>query len=176
MTNHGERASTGGPSTVIDVRDTEAPTPFVRAAGIGDIDAVLRLRQLMLDAMGEPSGSGPWLDTVAEDLRERLPDDLDLRVYVVDVEGEVAACAVGLIHRTLASPRRPDGAQGYLFNVATDPAHRGKGYATAVVTALVDWFRERGVERIDLDSTPEAALIYERLGFTRRHRAYTLHF
>lgn len=67
----------------------------------------------------------------------------------------------------LSSPGNPEGLFGYVFNVATDPAHRRRGYSRACVTALVDWYRERGVGIVDLRASAAAEPLYASLGFVR---------
>lgn len=57
---------------------------------------------------------------------------------------------------------------GYVDNVATTPRFRGRGYASAVTTAVVDAAIADGVETIFLLADPDEAAVvrmYERLGF-----------
>jgi len=43
--------------------------------------------------------------------------------------------------------------------------------------ALVEWFRGKGVRKVDLRASPQGAAIYERLGFTpSRDPSYSLEF
>ncbi|MET7607088.1 GNAT family N-acetyltransferase [Streptomyces avermitilis] len=51
-----------------------------------------------------------------------------------------------------------------MHNVATDPRFRSRGYATTVVTALLDV--ERGCTYVELRSAAGRTL-YQRLGFTK---------
>ena len=96
-------------------------------------------------------------------------------VFVVDAEGgALAACAVGTVEERLPSPSSPAGRFGFVFNVCTDPAHRGRGHARAVTRALLDWFAEHGVTRVDLHATPEAEHLYRDLGFTEHSTALSL--
>ena len=124
----------------------------------------------MLDAMA-PSDDVSWQRPVAEDLRKRLAEpDGDLVVFVVDDParaGALAACAAGTIERRLGSPGNPSGLSGHLFNVATDPGLRRRGYSRVCVTALLAWCRARGVRQIDLHATEEGEPLYTSLGFAR---------
>jgi GNAT superfamily N-acetyltransferase len=57
--------------------------------------------------------------------------------------------------------------------VTVDEQHRRRGLATAVMTALGAWARERGARSclLQVASSNEPALqLYERLGFTEHHR------
>src|SRR5689334_6908482 len=120
-----------------------------RRATTRDTDDLMRLRAVMVagdDGAVEPQGE--WIAHARSDLVERLPEvDGDLAAFVVDgPNGRPVSCGLGVIQRTIATQRRPDGRSGYVFNVATDPAFRGRGYATAVMEAMLAWFAERGVE------------------------------
>ena len=53
-----------------------------------------------------------------------------------------------------------------LFFVATSPAHRRRGYATAAVKAALADAARRGCTTASLLATREGAGLYERLGFT----------
>ena len=53
-----------------------------------------------------------------------------------------------------------------VYNVATLPGHQMRGYGEAVMRhALADVRRERGPERVALQSTPAGLKLYERMGF-----------
>jgi GNAT superfamily N-acetyltransferase len=66
----------------------------------------------------------------------------------------------------LGDPGNPAGEYGYVFNVATDPDYRRRGYSRACIEALLDWYRERGVHKIDLKASAAGEPLYRSLGFT----------
>ncbi|MGI5243859.1 GNAT family N-acetyltransferase [Dactylosporangium sp. CA-139066] len=141
-----------------------------RRAGADDAEELIRLRTVMLSAMdGTPVPPGEWSQRAAESLRRRLPaPDAWIAAFVVDrPDGEgLAACATGVVEERLGSPANPGGLVGYMFNVATDPAFRRRGYATACVTALLSWFAELAVPQVRLRASVDGLPLYERLGFT----------
>jgi GNAT superfamily N-acetyltransferase len=49
--------------------------------------------------------------------------------------------------------------------VATDAAYRRRGFSKACMTALLQWFAERGVHSIDLRASADGRPLYEALGF-----------
>jgi predicted GNAT family acetyltransferase len=62
-----------------------------------------------------------------------------------------------------------------ITTVATLPGHEGRGYATAIVRALVERIRSRGDRpflTVRTDNT-RAIEIYRRLGFKERTRLYS---
>ena len=92
-----------------------------------------------------------------------------MRVVVAEVDGEVAAGAVGEVTSLIPGPGTVNGSVGLISNVATFPQHRGRGLASAVTDDLLAWFAERtDVTRVDLFATTEGALIYAPRGFTVR--------
>jgi ribosomal protein S18 acetylase RimI-like enzyme len=72
---------------------------------------------------------------------------------------------------TLALYRAPTGVKAWIEDVVVDEAARGMGVGEALIGALVDEARARGVRAVDLTSRPtrEAAhRLYQRLGFSTR--------
>jgi GNAT superfamily N-acetyltransferase len=88
--------------------------------------------------------------------------------FVVDrPDGGLAACALGTIEERLGGPEGPGCDVGYVFNVATDPDQRRRGYSRLCMTALIGWFRERSVRRVDLRASADGEPLYQSLGFVR---------
>ncbi|QSB16428.1 GNAT family N-acetyltransferase [Natronosporangium hydrolyticum] len=144
----------------------------VRRAVPADAPELVRLRTIMLSEMaGEPVPPGEWAAPAEQMLRERLAEPAGtarLAAFVVDPpDGApgLASCAIGTIERRLGGPENPTGEFGYLFNVATDPAYRRRGFSRAGTEAVLAWFRERGVVRADLKATPIGEPLYRSLGF-----------
>jgi GNAT superfamily N-acetyltransferase len=143
-----------------------------REATRDDAAELVRLRSVMLSALSDgPPARGPWQDTAVRFLRTHLGDgDRSLTAFVVDHPdraGSLAACAVGSIEHRLPSPENPRGVTGYVFSVATEPDQRRRGYARACLVALLDWYRQRDVTRVDLRASPEGEPLYASLGFIR---------
>ncbi|MEU6392062.1 GNAT family N-acetyltransferase [Streptomyces sp. NPDC046939] len=144
--------------------------PLVRRAVPEDAEELVRLRKIMLDSM-HPSTDVSWQPATIAALRSHLADPAgELTAFVVDAPAPgsgLAACATGAVHRGLGSPANPSGSSGHVFNVCTDPEHRRRGYSRACVEALLAWYRERGVRRVDLHATAQGEPLYASLGFTR---------
>ena len=54
---------------------------------------------------------------------------------------------------------------GKIERVATLKEYRGQHYGAAAITAAEDWFAERGVKKISINSRTEAVGFYEKLGY-----------
>ncbi|MEU6103800.1 GNAT family N-acetyltransferase [Streptomyces flaveolus] len=144
---------------------------LVRRAVAEDAREVLRLRQVMIDAMS-PGSPTDWQDGSLPALRKRLADpDGDFAAFVVDHPdraGALAALVAGTLEYRIGGPgRAPDGLTGYVFSVATDPDARRRGYARRCMDELLAWFRERGAGHVMLTASPDAEPLYAAMGFTR---------
>ncbi|GAB4048356.1 GNAT family N-acetyltransferase [Catellatospora paridis] len=49
--------------------------------------------------------------------------------------------------------------------MVTDAAYRRRGFSRACMTAVLDWFAERGVSTVDLRATADGEPLYRELGF-----------
>ena len=156
----------------------------VRRAGPADADELIRLRAVMLASMtGTEPTPGPWQRTGADLIRRQLTDPAgSMAAFVVDDPGpprlaaraghdreppRLAACVVGAIDQRLPGPHNPTGRVGYVYNVATDPGHRRRGYSRACLTALLSWFDGQGVTTVDLRASADGEPLYADLGFVR---------
>jgi GNAT superfamily N-acetyltransferase len=143
----------------------------VRRAGAGDAAELMRLRTVMMNALDrDPVAPASWQDAGAAVLRRQLTDPADvLAAFVVDRPGGpgLAACVVGAIDQRLPGPNDPTGLRGYVYNVATDPEHRRRGYSRACMRALIDWYARRGIAAVDLRASAAGEPLYASLGFQR---------
>jgi GNAT superfamily N-acetyltransferase len=138
-----------------------------RRAEAGDAAELMRLRGVMM-AVTEP---GAWVAAGVPILERLLNDPAEtLAAFVVDrPDGPgLAACVVGAVDQRLPGPRDPSGLRGYVYNVATDPAYRRRGFSRACMTALLDWYAQRGITAVDLRASVDGEPLYAALGFDRR--------
>ncbi|MFF4782033.1 GNAT family N-acetyltransferase [Streptomyces griseorubiginosus] len=145
---------------------------LVRRALPEDAEEVLRLRQVMIDALPGGDTSTGWHAEAVPSLRERLGEpDGDFAAFVVDHPdrpGALAALVVGTLDYRIGKAGNPHGLAGYVFSVATDPGARRRGYARACMDELLAWFRERGAGQVMLTASPEAEPLYSDLGFVTK--------
>jgi GNAT superfamily N-acetyltransferase len=95
----------------------------------------------------------------------------DTRVVVVrGGDGRIQASATGTICRI------PSGEKAWIDDVVTDQAHRGRGYARAMMADLHEWMAQRGASAVNLTSKPQRAAagnLYEADGYyARETRVY----
>jgi len=109
-----------------------------------------------------------WRSAAAKLLRGELASPTPrLMVFVIDGVDGLAACATGFTEQRLPSPTNPSGRMGHVSNVYTDVAYRRRGYARTCTVALLDWFAEQGISRVNLRASAEAEPLYRSLGFER---------
>lgn len=56
--------------------------------------------------------------------------------------------------------------QGYVLNVFTEPAWRRRGLAGALMSRMIEWAKENGLDSLVLHASDEGRPLYEKLGFT----------
>jgi ribosomal protein S18 acetylase RimI-like enzyme len=151
--------------------DRHAPSSIpgglvVRPATAKDTDEVLRLADLMYEAMGMDTSAPGWRKAAARMVETRL--GTDAIVFVADdpnTAGQLVATGAGTIARRLPGPSNPDVQVGYIQWVSTDPKWRRLGLARSITTALLEWFQARGVRSVELHATADTENLYRSLGF-----------
>ena len=120
----------------------------IRSADLRDIKSIMALEQ--------GSIVHPWSSKDIEDLIVNK----DKKCLVVDMCNEVI-CYVGA--ETVLD-------ECNIGNIVTAKEYRGKGYATEILTILLNNLQRRGIKKVFLevehDNAPAIAL-YEKFGFTR---------
>ncbi|MFF8731795.1 GNAT family N-acetyltransferase [Streptomyces sp. NPDC015171] len=142
-----------------------AGRPPVRAATPTDAQAITRMRS---EHVLSAPFTEDWVRQCTDELAPRLMPEGDARAFVIDApDGTMAACALGLIHPVLPAPAYPRGRAARVQIVATQPEFRRRGYARAVVSALLDHLADvEDVTLFELHTSPEAAPLYRELGFS----------
>lgn len=137
--------------------------PHLRRAGADDAAEVTRLRRIMLASAGIVP-EADWTPQCEAYFRERLGTDPHFVAYVIDAGDRLLSSTVGQYMWSLPRPGRAPYA-GHIASVATDPAHRRRGYARQTFQAVHDHLVEAGCSRINLTATPEGEGLYRSLGY-----------
>jgi GNAT superfamily N-acetyltransferase len=136
----------------------------LRRATVSDAQALTELRAFMHLAMGdEPTQE--WRDTCEATLRRRLAEEDRFVGFLVEDDGAAVAGGVGWLEEHLPSPYQLDGRRGHIASMSTHPDHRRHGYGRLVMRALMGWFAEHDIPRVDLRATPYGQPLYEAEGF-----------
>jgi ribosomal protein S18 acetylase RimI-like enzyme len=89
--------------------------------------------------------------------------------------GQNATVLIGRDGSTIAATAMVghDGHRGWVYYVATDPAHRGKGHGRAIMNAAEDWLRQCGIEKLQLMVRPDNTKVqafYQSIGYGEQQR------
>lgn len=115
-------------------------------------------------AMGTDELPPGWRNTCEEAFRRRLAAE-GFCAFGVEEQGRLVSCGAGWLEEHLPSPGQYDGRRGHIASMSTEPASRRRGYGRLVFAALLDWFAEQDVPRIDLRATADGRPLYEEFGF-----------
>ena len=135
----------------------------LRRATPDDAPALTQLRGLMHEAMGSDLNDA-WRRRCEEDFRRRLGSDVFV-AFVVEADDRVVSGGAGWLEEHLPSPYQLDARRGHIASMSTDPAYQRRGYARMVFEALMSWFAEQGIPRVDLRATPDGEPLYAAFGF-----------
>jgi GNAT superfamily N-acetyltransferase len=138
-----------------------------RRATPEDSDELVRLRQVMYDALVDSHDTTTgWQPYAADVLRAGLTDGSIVAFVVDGPDGGLVSCGVGTVAQRLPGPGNHSGRYGFVQSMATDPAWRRRGLGRQVFAALVDWFRAEGISAVDLHASPGGEALYRSFGFT----------
>lgn len=138
----------------------------VRWAGVDDVPELVRLRRVMFESMAI-EGTDEADVAMAVVLADGFASGAFFAAVVDgDAAGTLAACGIGMTSQRVPGPHNPTGRYGYVQSMVTDEAHRGRGFARAVLEQLMARFAADGVVRVDLHATPSGEALYRSMGFT----------
>lgn len=142
--------------------------PHLRQALLADVEDLMTLRVLMFEAMGTSAAAleaAAWRTAAHQWFLDHM-DHPTTRIVVIEVSGAIVAGGLAEVLPCIPSPSTPHGRLGFISNVATLPAARGRGLARAVMTELVRWLDDdTDADRVDLAATSDGAPLYGSLGF-----------
>jgi ribosomal protein S18 acetylase RimI-like enzyme len=103
----------------------------------------------------------PWNDPAADiALARRGPNS----AVLVGRDGDAIVATVMVGH---------EGHRGWVYYVAVDPGHRGKGLGRVIMDAAEDWLRQAGIEKMQLMVRPDNSTVrgfYESIGYGEQKR------
>jgi ribosomal protein S18 acetylase RimI-like enzyme len=116
-------------------------------------------RHALTELWGACGLTRPWNDP---------NDDIDRAVAAREATILVGYAADQLIGSVMAGH---DGHRGWVYYLAVDPAHQGRGAGRELMEEAGLWLASRGAPKIELmvrDGNDRAARFYESLGFQRQ--------
>ncbi|MDP2957205.1 MAG: GNAT family N-acetyltransferase [Longimicrobiales bacterium] len=149
---------------------------MIRLALPSDAVAIAWHRAEMFREMGVLQD--PLFDPLVAATTEQLPELIASGTYMgwlVEGEGPGGVVAgVGLYVRPILPRPLATGAdaselidrEGIVLNAYTQPAHRRRGLARALMTRLLVWTEAHDIRRVVLHASAQGRPLYEQLGFT----------
>lgn len=134
-----------------------------RLATTDDMELLIDFRKRLLVEEGQTVSSN-----IDEQLRSFFEKQLNSDQFVQwIIEEEKCAIATGGIQFISFPPSysNPTGIRGYILNMYTAPASRGRGLAKQMVERLLADATERNVHHIFLISSPMGKPLYKKIGF-----------
>jgi GNAT superfamily N-acetyltransferase len=139
----------------------------IRQATLADAAAITHHRIGMFHDMGVlDAREAPALEAATRTyLAQALPSAAYLG-WVAELDGVVVAGGGVVMRQLLPRPGSAEGGEeAYVLNVYTEPAHRRRGLARALMETILLWCHERRVSRVSLHASDEGRPLYETLGF-----------
>jgi GNAT superfamily N-acetyltransferase len=147
----------------------DVPSPSIRLAGSDDFPEILRLALLLWDDMGFAgiNKDSAWTQSAQDFFSDGVAAGTT-RAFVASDPGDpqhLIACGIGVIMRQMPAHWLPNGKMGYLQWFSTEATWRKLGLATDILEALMKWFNESDVMRVQLHGSEAGLSIYRRAGF-----------
>lgn len=98
--------------------------------------------------------------------REHLADHSHTACFAVETGTErILGCGGICYQKEMPSPDNLTGTNGYLMNIYTLPEVRSEGIGRKIIEYLISDAKERGTEKIFLESSGVAKKLYHEIGF-----------
>lgn len=138
----------------------------VRRATLEDLETLVDLRMKMQGESIEVGDAS--VEQVREGnaayFREALGTD-DIVAVLADTSDGCVGSGVLVFNRKPPAFSDPQGLEGYILSMYTEPAWRGRGIAAAIVEFLVHAAREAGASVIGLRASDMGRPVYAKQGF-----------
>lgn len=139
----------------------------IRMAVKDDVDSLIRLR---FDYFATENWeiTSEERNRMSSRLRQYYEAHLNRDFFAALAEeegGEIVSTAFLVIVEKPANLSWPTGKTGLILNVLTKSDYRKKGYATKIMTSLIERAKQHEVSYIELSASEMGKPLYEKLGF-----------
>jgi GNAT superfamily N-acetyltransferase len=139
----------------------------VRRATEHDIEILTDLRVAFLSQIYEVQNPQALWKNTYQYMCEKVPSG-GFVSWIAEVNGTVVGTSGLVFFDPPPSARLGTGREAYILNMYTLPEWRGRGIASRLLSALIQFARESGAWRIWLSATDEGKPVYEKHGFVTR--------
>lgn len=147
----------------------------IRLAEEKDIPELVRLRLAYLEDDNEAPLPMDKAAAVAQQLPVYFAKHMgeDCFVFVAEAEGHLVSNVILCCMEKPANLSFPSGKSGTVLGVYTEPAFRGQGCATALMTALNEKADALGLDIVKLSASRMGKPVYEKVGFVVSETHFT---
>jgi GNAT superfamily N-acetyltransferase len=139
----------------------------IREATVADLNAIMHHRRGMFLDMGfcDEADLAAMEATSGPVIKAGLEDG-SYRGWLIEENGNVVAGGGLVIVGYPSAPHNPLPKRVWILNMYTEPRHRLRGYAKAIIETIVAWCRAEGYASVSLHASDAGRHLYEMLGFT----------
>lgn len=142
--------------------------PVVRKATLKDIPVLLKFEQGLIEAERPMDSTIKGGEISYYDITEFIKNDNSELLVVELNSGEIVASGYAKIKKDRHYLKHTK--QGYLGFMFVPEKHRGNGYNSLIINALLKWCKTKNVNEIRLDvyeNNPSAIKAYKKTGFKK---------
>jgi GNAT superfamily N-acetyltransferase len=144
---------------------TNPPRYEVEPAQAGDLPRIVDMKLAMFAEAGHASLLAPGARERILDDYQRLYASADAQHFVVRIGAAVVACAGAFVKTDLPFRYFDPPVYGFLGDVYTEPALRGRGLARQVNQHALLWLAGKGIRMVRLLASEAGRPLYTQLGF-----------
>jgi GNAT superfamily N-acetyltransferase len=138
---------------------------LIRPATVDDIPHLVEHRAEMFRDMLIAARFEQMSAAMTAWLEHAIPSKTYLSWVATTTEGAVVAGGGLIVIPWPPGPMTMDPRCGFVFNVYTQPAHRKQGLAKRLMTAMHDYCKAQGIERVVLNASVVGMPIYASMGY-----------
>jgi GNAT superfamily N-acetyltransferase len=137
----------------------------VRRGTLADAAILARHRNDMFRDMGVELNAATLAEEFTAWLQSTMPAGL-YHAWVVETdEGEIVGGGGMTVIPWPPGPRYPCGRIGYVYNVYTEPSHRGRGLARRIMNTIHSFCAATGISSAALNASRLGLPLYESMGY-----------
>ena len=137
----------------------------IRRATLADEEHLVNQRIEMFADMGLVFDRADMGERFRHWMRREMPAGT-FYAWVAEAERDGIVAGAGLtVLPWPPGPQYPGGRVAFVYNVYTEPAHRGRGLARRIMDAIHSWCRAEGIESIVLNASRAGQPLYETMGY-----------
>jgi GNAT superfamily N-acetyltransferase len=141
------------------------PEYALRPATLADADALVGHRLAMFADMGVAFDRAALDAAFRAWLARTMPAGVYHAWLAETATGEVAAGGGITVIPWPPGPHYPGDRLAFVYNMYTEPAHRHRGLARALMDAIHTWCRGNGVTSVALNASRDGRRLYASLGY-----------